>query len=436
MRPRGQEIKQRALASLLSSPAQAPPVANDTRQPNVCFRVLSSIYCVLASENQQRTKQRFRQQLSELEREIQQQRSLNAIYKDQLKRMENYLRYCLDIATENGFLELIINNQQASPPTDVDPSASIWQNPMTTSNSMPGELAHKAKLNGWYIEPHEIELQEKIGQGTTADIYKGTWRGLDVAVKWIYPDYFCSNEGAETYFAQELETLSRQRHPFVLRLMGACLFPPENGWVVTELLSGRTLAEWLHGHKKRRRDRLTPLPPLEERIEKGLEIAQAMQYLHEQKPKVIHRDLKPSNIFLDDAMHIRVADFGHARFLADGEQALTGETGTYVYMAPEVIRSEPYNEKCDVYSFSIILNELITGEHPYIETDYGPSKVALEVGEGRLRPLLPRCHHWNRDLIDLICCSWDGDASARPSFASITSSLRKILEHVKINVEA
>jgi len=112
--------------------------------------------------------------------------------------------------------------------------------------------------------------------------------------------------------------------------MGACLQPPENGWIVTELSSGKTLTEWLYGHKQRQKERSISLPPLHERIEKGLEIAQAMQYLHEQKPKVIHRDLKPSNILLDDSMHVRVADFGHARFLPDGEQALTGEMGNYL----------------------------------------------------------------------------------------------------------
>lgn len=52
-------------------------------------------------------------------------------------------------------------------------------------------------------------------------------------------------------------------------------------------------------------------------------------------------------------------------------------SGTYVYMAPEVIRCEPYNEKCDIYSFGVILNELLTGNYPYSETDYGPTKVYI-----------------------------------------------------------
>ncbi|KAK1263077.1 Serine/threonine-protein kinase EDR1 [Acorus gramineus] len=212
--------------------------------------------------------------------------------------------------------------------------------------------------------------------------------------------------------------------------MGACLEPPTNGWIVTELLSGKTLTEWLHGCKERRKERLIPLPPLEDRLKKGLEIALAMKYLHEQTPKVVHRDLKPSNIFLDDGMHVRVADFGHARFLLNEEQALTGETGTFVYMAPEVIRFEPYNEKCDVYSFGVILNELITGQPPYIETSFGPSKIALEVGEGRLRPTLPGNDDQLQELINLIQQSWNGEATCRPSFSIITSSLLEIQKKI------
>lgn len=178
-----------------------------------------------------------------------------------------------------------------------------------------------------WLAVKQIELGEPVGCGSTADTYRGRWRGIEVAVKCMCPDFFHSNRSSHTWFAQELETLSRQRHPFVLRLMGACFDLPDKGWLVTELLCRRTLKEWLHGQSERQKERLIPLPPLEQRIDKGLEIALAMQYLHEQKPKVIHRDLKPSNIFLDDAMHVRVADFGHARFLPEGECNLTGETG-------------------------------------------------------------------------------------------------------------
>ncbi|KAK8351569.1 hypothetical protein V6Z11_A05G041200 [Gossypium hirsutum] len=372
-------------------------------------------------EHQQGKQQRSRSptsklehQVTELEQEVQKQKEIRSMYKMRMERTQDYLRYCLQIAQDNGFLDLLSNHKSPV-------SRDVVLNIDTTSPQLPAPVSHQsdlgllinqAKLNGWFINPIEIELREVIGQGSTADIYRGIWRGLEVAVKCIYPDFFEKNENG--------------RHRFILQLMGACLEPPMQGWIVTEFLS-MTLKDWLHGPgNNRRKERVIPLPPLQERLNKAVEIAQAMQYLHEQKPKVIHRDLKPSNIFLDDAKHVRVADFGHARFLSDEEMALTGETGTFVYMAPEVIRCEPYNEKCDVYSFGIILNELITGNYPYIETNYGPAKIALEVGDGKLRPALPEDNGEWKELIELICQSWDGDACVRPTFANITSTLSNI----------
>ncbi|KAI3705797.1 hypothetical protein L1987_76039 [Smallanthus sonchifolius] len=379
---------------------------------------------------------RLQLQVEELQKEVKKERELKSVYKMRLERTQDYLKYCLQVAQDNGFLNLILNkkdNPHQSSSSSPSPSSVIIQastNPQTQlvveQNMDLSTLIQQAKSNGWYIDPHEIELHKKIAQGSTADIYQATWRGLDVAVKCIFPDFFRLNDCGVNFFAQEVETLSRQRHSYVLQLMGACLDPPNHGWVVTEFLN-MTLKDWLHGPGKRRKERLTALPPFEERLAKALEIAQGMQYLHEHKPAmIIHRDLKPSNIFLDDAFHVRVADFGHARFLTDEEKAFTGETGTYVYMAPEVIRSEPYDEKCDVYSFGIILNELLTGEYPYIETDYGPSKIALEVGEGKIRPALPKHEENVEDLIELIKLSWDEDPEYRPSFATITRALKLI----------
>ncbi|XP_047165222.1 serine/threonine-protein kinase STY17-like [Vigna umbellata] len=362
--------------------------------------------------------------VEELEKQVMKQREVGVIYKKRMERTQDYLRYCLQTAQENGLLDLFLSCNGEFQPSPVS-LHSITSPQAHAHHPNLSLIIHQAKTNGWYIHPNEIKLEEKIGEGSTAEIHRGTWRGFEVAVKCISEEFFRINENGVVYFSQELETLSRQRHRFVLQLMGACIEPPQHAWVVTEYLS-TTLKEWLHGPGNRRSERMVPLPPLQERVGRALEIAQAMQYLHEQKPKLVHRDLKPSNIFLDDALHVRVADFGHARFLGDEEMALTGETGTYVYMAPEVIRCEPYNESCDVYSFGIILNELLTGNYPYVETEYGPTKIAMEVVEGKLRPKLPCDDDVDKlgELIDLICLCWDPNPTTRPSFATITISLK------------
>ncbi|KAK3436050.1 hypothetical protein EUGRSUZ_C00708 [Eucalyptus grandis] len=460
-------------SSLQSSPAkQGSPAPHRPRRGfcrglNDCISMGSTV-STGHHQQQQTSLSRLERQVGELEKEVQKEEELRMIYRKRLERTQDYLRHCLQIAKDNGFLQLIVhhkhddehgnnnNDSSANDNNNIDSNGNDRQEEVLLSpqlyngNVSPqfpaGTLVQphsdisvvvdQARINGWYIEPHEIELREKIARGTTAEIYRATWRGLDVAVKCIFPDFFHTNQSGAAFFAQEVETLSRQRHRFVLQLMGACIDPPERAWIVTEFL-GSTLKEWLHGPGNRRKgERAKPLPPLGERLSLALEIAQAMQYLHEQKPRVIHRDLKPSNIFLDDAMRARVADFGHARFLGDEELALTGETGTYVYMAPEVIQCEPYDEKCDVYSFGIILNELITGEHPYIETDFGPAQIAVEVAEGRLRPALPADEDGQlEELVQIVCLSWDQDHSIRPPFSTITRNLRGIKQALTKNVQ-
>ncbi|QCE16364.1 serine/threonine-protein kinase STY17-like isoform X2 [Vigna unguiculata] len=393
-------------------------------------RTVSSTAPTLQHHHLQQLYQKLELKVAGLEKEVQRQTELRVMYRKRMEKTQDYLKYCLQIAQQNGILDLIIHsNGEVSQSSISSPRA--LNSTLTPSHNHPNliPIVDQAKINGWFINPSEIQLGEKIGQGTTAEIHRGTWRGFDVAVKCMSDSFFSKNENGVIFFAQEVETLSKQRHRFVLDLMGACLDPPHHAWVVTEYLN-TTLKEWLHGPGKRPKHRTTPLPPLKERVMRALEIAQGMQYLHEQKPKVIHRDLKPSNIFLDDALHVRVADFGHARFLDDDEMALTGETGTYVYMAPEVIRCEPYDEKCDVYSFGIILNELLTGNYPYIETQLGPAKIAMEVVEDELRPLLASKDDGEEmeELIDLICLCWNASPSTRPSFATISHTLKSYVE--------
>ncbi|XWS72400.1 hypothetical protein CRYUN_Cryun02cG0036600 [Craigia yunnanensis] len=168
--------------------------------------------------------------VADLEKVVHKQKEMQTMYKERMERTQDYL------------------SPQA--PASVSQQSDL------------GILINQANMNGWYIDP----------------------------VECIYTDFFHKNENGVTFFAQEVETLSRQRHAFILRLMCACLDPPTHGWVVTEFLS-MTLKDWLHGPGNNRpKERMTPLPPFEERLTRPVEIVQAMQYLHEQKPIVIHRE--------------------------------------------------------------------------------------------------------------------------------------------------
>ncbi|WVZ65127.1 hypothetical protein U9M48_014540 [Paspalum notatum var. saurae] len=302
-------------------------------------------------------------QIVKLMEELRRQRDFKETYKARLESTQGYLRFCLEVAQEHGFLHLMSDSppqQQRSPERDADETESTAADDDElddTPHPCDPYLTATRDLSvqhGWSVAPDEvtndhprtrtktcarmyapvsdpaveqIELHEVLGRGTTADIHRATWRGLEVAVKWVRPEFFRSNPGGEAFFAQEADVLSRQRHPHVLRLMGACLRPPDSCFLVTELLGCATLAEWLHGGRERR-PRASPPPPLVDRVTRALEIALAMRHLHAQTPRVLHRDLKPSNVLLDADLRARVTDFGHARFLPDGKEALTGETGT------------------------------------------------------------------------------------------------------------
>ncbi|KAJ1442859.1 Serine-threonine/tyrosine-protein kinase, catalytic domain [Sesbania bispinosa] len=155
---------------------------------------------------------------------------------------------------------------------------------------------------------------------------------------------------------------------------------------------------------------MVPLSPFKDRLVRALEIAQAMHIF-------MNKSLRVADL-------VMLAFWLTRKWLSQEKQAsiyfITHYYHEpYVYMAPEVIRCEPYNEKCDVYSFGVILNELLTGNYPYIETEYGPTKIAMEVVEGKLRPVLP-CDDVGqlKELIDLICLCWDSNPSTRPSFAN------------------
>lgn len=142
--------------------------------------------------------------------------------------------------------------------------------------------------------------------------------------------------------------------------------------------------------------------------------ARGMNYLHCGHPAVLHRDLKSANILLDDSYNAKVCDFGLSRLKAK-ERSMTGNCGTVQWMAPEILANQHYAEPADVYSYGIILWELLSRECPYGEMS--PIQCALAVLNQDLRPTIPE---WCPPAFGaLIKKCIDKDPNARPTFENI-----------------
>ncbi len=142
-----------------------------------------------------------------------------------------------------------------------------------------------------------------------------------------------------------------------------------------------------------------------------------MAYLHSKN--VIHRDLKPDNILIDEDGRAKVADF-NLSITHTGAEELTGETGTYRWMAPEVIRHEPYSINSDIYSFALVLWQLVTREIPF--HGYTPVQAAFAVARDGARPSIP--DHLPEYIGRIITCCWEQDQVKRPSFAKVSLALQ------------
>ncbi|XP_052200234.1 proline-rich receptor-like protein kinase PERK1 isoform X1 [Diospyros lotus] len=194
-----------------------------------------------------------------------------------------------------------------------------------------------------------------LGQGGFGFVHKGVLpNGKEVAIKQLKAG---SSQG-EREFQAEVEIISRVHHKHLVSLVGYCITGSQR-MLVYEFVPNNTLAFHLHGKGR---------PPLDwsTRLKIGLGAAKGLSYLHEDcHPKIIHRDIKATNILLDFNFEAMVADFGLAKFSSDvNTHVSTRVMGTYGYLAPEYASSGKLTEKSDVFSFGVMLLELITGRRP------------------------------------------------------------------------
>ncbi|CAM8893645.1 unnamed protein product [Rhodiola kirilowii] len=271
----------------------------------------------------------------------------------------------------------------------------------------------------WIVDLSQLFLGLRFAHGAHSRLYHGIYKEQPVAVKIItIPDD--DDNGAmaarlENQFSREVNLLSRIHHQNVIKFIAACR-QPLVFCVVTEYLSEGSLRGFLHKleHKTL---------PLLKIVGVALDIARGMEFIHAQG--VIHRDLKPENILIDQEFRMKIADFGIACEEAFCD-ALADDPGTYRWMAPEMIKHKSYGKKVDVYSFGLILWEMISGSVPY--EDMTPIQAAFAVVSKNLRPIIPKdCPPAMKALIEQC---WSSKPDKRPDFWQVV----KVMEQFKTSL--
>ncbi|CAI0424639.1 unnamed protein product [Linum tenue] len=285
----------------------------------------------------------------------------------------------------------------------------------------------------WYtlreleLSTNEFADENVIGEGGYGIVYRGVFEDkTTVAVKNLL-----NNRGqAEKEFKVEVEAIGRVRHKNLVRLLGYCA-EGAHRMLVYEYVDNGNLEQWLHGD-------VGPCSPLTWEIRMNIitGTAKGLTYLHEGlEPKVVHRDIKSSNILLDKQWNPKVSDFGLAKLLgSESSYVTTRVMGTFGYVAPEYASTGMLNERSDVYSFGILLMEVISGRNP-VDYSRPPGEVNLvewlktmvtnRNAEGVLDPRLPKkpsSRALKRALLVALRCV-DPNAQKRPKIGHVIHML-------------
>ena len=269
------------------------------------------------------------------------------------------------------------------------------------------------------IDASELKLADRVGVGACGEVFKGSWRGSAVAVKRMFDDG--SNEDLVRDFRNEVSMLLHLRHPNIVLFMGA-VANGEQLCIVTEFAARGSLYRVLHKG-------CTALS-WPRRLAMAIDAARGVNFLHTHSPVVVHRDLKSPNLLVDKSWTVKVADFGLARtkrhyFVSQG----CGGVGTPEWTAPEVLKDEEFNEKADVYSYGVVLWELISRLKPFAGLSAMQIVVAVGFNGERLPPPTGSAAVGvPAELLTLLTQCTANVAEKRPRLAEVIPQLERLLK--------
>lgn len=260
------------------------------------------------------------------------------------------------------------------------------------------------------INFNDLKFEEIVGKGAFGVVRRAMYHGHSVAVKLI------ETETEKKAFITELKQLSRVSHANIVRLYGACTEHPV--CLVMEYAEGGSLYNVLHGAGPQ------PSYSAAHAMSWTLQCAKGVAYLHGMKPKaLIHRDLKPPNLLLImGGTVLKICDFGTA---CEFQTHMTNNKGSAAWMAPEVFEGCNYTEKCDVFSWGIILWEVLTRKKPFDEMGGPAFRIMWAVHNGTRPPLI---RDLPKPLELLMTRCWAGNHVERPSMDEVTRIMTRLSE--------
>ncbi|EFJ40275.1 hypothetical protein VOLCADRAFT_69740, partial [Volvox carteri f. nagariensis] len=206
----------------------------------------------------------------------------------------------------------------------------------------------------WELDPTKIAIGRRLAVGGFGEVFLAKYEGTLVAVKRL----LATDSDTAQRFVDEVHMLARLRHPNLLLFMGYTLTPEPS--IVTEFMARGSLF-----HILRHAGNRPPDPRMQRAV--AMSVARGMAYLHSRAPPILHLDLKSPNVLVDDRWRVKIADFGLSRVRQRTYVSSGAAAGSPEWMAPEVLRCDHYAEAADVYSYGVILWELLTGQAPWAD---------------------------------------------------------------------
>lgn len=274
------------------------------------------------------------------------------------------------------------------------------------------------------ISREEIQLRDLISRGGNGEVYAAVFHGRAVAVKMLLPATRAEIKHVNEFLA-EAKMAATMDHPRVISLVGVAWNALSDLCVVFEYMDGGDLRTLLD--KYERSGHHTGIDFQKATI--AIHICHALTYLHSLMPSVIHRDLKSRNVLLSRKLDAKLTDFGISRERLDA--TMTAGVGTSLWMAPEVMMGERYDDKADIFSLGVLLSELDVHSIPYanVKTTMSDAVLLHQIVEGKIRVAFSQFNP--REFWDLGHACTSVNPRDRPTAAEALYKLQMFLSNLK-----